>query len=77
MADYYHSFFSLFLRSSHTQRVWLSMPTPCLEYAKSYQSMMLEVNKRVYLEGRSLYLKTHCDKATYYFSKITDPACVG
>ena len=27
-----------------------------------YQSMMLEVNKRVYLEKRSLYLKTHCDK---------------
>ena len=27
-----------------------------------YQSMMLEVNKRVYLERRSLYLKTHCDK---------------
>lgn len=49
----------------------------CLGYAKSYQSMMLEVNKRVYLEGRSLYLKTHCGKATYYFSKITDPACVG
>jgi hypothetical protein len=24
--------------------------------------MMLEVNKRVYLEGRSTYLKTHCDK---------------
>jgi hypothetical protein len=24
--------------------------------------MMLEVNKRVYLEGRSPYLKTHCDK---------------
>lgn len=49
----------------------------CLGYAKSYQSMMLEVNKRVYLEGRTPYLKTHCDKATYYFSKITDPACVG
>ena len=28
----------------------------------TYQSMMLEVNKRVYLERRSLYLKTHCDK---------------
>ena len=28
----------------------------------AYQSMMLEVNKRVYLEPRSLYLKTHCDK---------------
>lgn len=28
----------------------------------NYQSMMLEVNKRVYLERRSLYLKTHCDK---------------
>ena len=28
----------------------------------SYQSMMLEVNKRVYLERRSLYLKTHSDK---------------
>lgn len=27
-----------------------------------YQSMMLEVNKRVYLERRSLYLKTHCEK---------------
>lgn len=27
-----------------------------------YQSMMLEMNKRVYLERRSLYLKTHCDK---------------
>ena len=27
-----------------------------------YQSMMLEVNKRVYLEQRSLFLKTHCDK---------------
>ena len=38
------------------------MATPCLEYAKSYQSMMLKVNKRVYLEGRSPYLKTHCDK---------------
>ena len=24
--------------------------------------MMLEVNKRVYLERGSLYLKTHCDK---------------
>lgn len=47
----------------------------CLGHAKSYQSMMLEVNKRVYLEGP--YLKTHCEKATYYFSKITDPACVG
>ena len=51
------------------------MPRVCLGYAKSYQSMMLEVNKRVYLEGP--YLKTHCYKATYYFSKITDPACVG
>lgn len=30
-----------------------------------------------YLEGRTPYLKTHCDMATYYFSKITDPACVG
>lgn len=30
--------------------------------AFSYQSMMLEVNKRVYLEGRTPYLKTHCDK---------------
>ena len=38
------------------------MPRVCLGYAKSYQSMMLEVNKRVYLEGRSPYLKTHCDK---------------
>ena len=47
----------------------------CLGYAKSYQSMMLEVNKRVYLAGP--YLKTHYEKATYYFSKITDPACVG
>ncbi|MBR5377600.1 MAG: N-formylglutamate amidohydrolase [Bacteroidales bacterium] len=28
----------------------------------TYQSMMLEVNKRVYLEQRSTYLKTHCDK---------------
>lgn len=28
----------------------------------TYQSMMLEVNKRVYLEQRSAYLKTHCDK---------------
>ena len=28
----------------------------------TYQSMMLEVNKRVYLEGKSPYLKTHCDK---------------
>ena len=28
----------------------------------AYQSMMLEVNKRVYLERRSAYLKTHCDK---------------
>ena len=37
-----------------------SLPTPCLGYAKSYQSMMLEVNKRGYLEGS--YLKTHCDK---------------
>ena len=27
-----------------------------------YQSMMLEVNKRVYLERRSVYLKTECDK---------------
>ena len=27
-----------------------------------YQSMMLEVNKRVYLERRSVYLKTRCDK---------------
>ena len=27
-----------------------------------YQSMMLEVNKRVYLERRSLYLKTRSDK---------------
>lgn len=27
-----------------------------------YQSMMLEVNKRVYLEPHSLYLKTSCDK---------------
>lgn len=27
-----------------------------------YQSMMLEVNKRVYLEQRSVYLKTWCDK---------------
>ena len=27
-----------------------------------YQSMMLEVNKRVYLERRSLYLKTHYEK---------------
>ena len=53
------------------------MPRVCLGYAKSYQSMMLEVNKRVYLEGRTPYLKTHCGKATYYFSKITDPACVG
>lgn len=51
------------------------MPRVCLGYAKSYQSMMLEVNKSVYLERP--YLKTHCDKATYYFSKITDPACVG
>ena len=32
------------------------------ECAFGYQSMMLEVNKRVYLEGRSPYLKTHCDK---------------
>ena len=54
-----------------------TLPTPCLEYAKSYPSMMLEVNKRGYLKGRSPYLKTHCDKATYYFSKTTDPACVG
>ena len=38
---------------------------------------MLEVNKRVYLEGRSPYLKMHCGKTTYYFSKITDPAGVG
>ncbi|MDO5316248.1 MAG: hypothetical protein Q4F82_09095 [bacterium] len=30
--------------------------------AFGYQSMMLEVNKRVYLEGRSPYLKTHYDK---------------
>lgn len=51
------------------------MPRVCLGYAKSYQSIILEVNKRVYLEGP--YLKTHCEKATYYFSKITDPACVG
>lgn len=28
----------------------------------TYQSMMLEVNKRVYLEQRSAYLKMHCDK---------------
>ena len=28
----------------------------------TYQSMMLEVNKRVYLERRSAYLKTRCDK---------------
>ncbi len=28
----------------------------------TYQSMMLEVNKRVYLERRSAYLKTQCDK---------------
>ena len=28
----------------------------------TYQSIMLEVNKRVYLERRSAYLKTHCDK---------------
>ena len=28
----------------------------------AYQSMMLEVNKRVYLERRSIYLKTHCEK---------------
>jgi len=28
----------------------------------TYQSIMLEVNKRVYMEHRSLYLKTHCDK---------------
>lgn len=27
-----------------------------------YQSMMLEVNKRVYMDERSLYLKSHCDK---------------
>lgn len=27
-----------------------------------YQSMMLEVNKRVYLEKNSVYLKTTCDK---------------
>ncbi|MBO4645845.1 MAG: hypothetical protein J5642_04955 [Bacteroidales bacterium] len=27
-----------------------------------YQSMMLEVNKRVYLEKRSLYLKTRCGR---------------
>ena len=27
-----------------------------------YQSMMLEVNKRVYLERQSLYLKTRCDR---------------
>ena len=32
------------------------------ECAFGYQSMMLEVNKRVYLEGRTPYLKTHCDK---------------
>ncbi len=28
----------------------------------NYQSMMLEVNKRVYLEPHSVYLKTHCEK---------------
>ena len=32
------------------------------ECAFGYQSMMLEVNKMVYLEGRTPYLKTHCDK---------------
>lgn len=32
------------------------------ECSFSYQSMMLEVNKRVYLERQSLYLKTQCDK---------------
>ena len=36
------------------------MPRVCLGHAKSYQSMILEVNKRVYLKGP--YLKTHCDK---------------
>jgi hypothetical protein len=63
--------------SFFAQSCYFSMPRICLGHAKRYQSMMLEVNKRVYLEGRSPYLKTHCDKAAYYFSKITDPACVG
>ncbi len=30
--------------------------------AKFKSTVVLEVNKRVYLERRSLYLKTHCEK---------------
>lgn len=37
----------------------------------TYQSLMLEVNKRVYLERRSAYLKTHCDKKSSVRELIT------
>jgi len=30
---------SPFLRSSHTQRVWLSMPTPCLKYVNTLPTL--------------------------------------
>ena len=57
--------FTLNLFDSNGYSVGINSPysnSEAPECPFGYQSMMLEVNKRVYLEKSSLYLKSRCDK---------------
>lgn len=57
--------YTMNLFDSHGYSVGVNNPYSNSEAPKCpfrYHSMMLEVNKRVYLEKRSLYLKTNCGK---------------